>query len=109
MRGTVDVAMYDLNDNETVYRVTCKLTPETPDVPYLRNGDPGHPGDPGECEIEKVTLKGVEIKDWDHLGFDMEKIEELYLHLIEMDKQMTTLKSDNTALKEKIEQLEHRN
>lgn len=31
--------------------LSCDYSPETPDVPYLRNGDPGHPGDPEEFEV----------------------------------------------------------
>ena len=35
-------------------------TPGTPDVMYLRNGDPGHPGDPPEFYLNSATLKSIE-------------------------------------------------
>jgi hypothetical protein len=39
----------------------CKgnFTPSTPDVFYLRNGDPGYPGDPAELEAEEITIEGT--------------------------------------------------
>lgn len=46
---------------ERTYTVEYDYTSETPDVPYLRNGDPGYPGDPAEVEIEEVYLGGVKL------------------------------------------------
>ena len=37
--------------------IEYKYTPATPDVMYLRNGDPGHPGDP--AEISLISVKGM--------------------------------------------------
>jgi len=40
--------------------------PQTPDVMYLRNGDPGYPGDPEEMEIteiERADIKAVWFGD----------------------------------------------
>ena len=41
----------------------------TPDVPYLRNGDPGYPGDPSEFEISEVfiSIDGHRVKGDDFL------------------------------------------
>lgn len=33
--------------------------PATPDVPYLRNGDPGYPGDPEEVTDIEATINGT--------------------------------------------------
>lgn len=41
-------------DDRTL-EVEGSYTPSTPDVHYLRNGDPGYPGDPAELEITKVV------------------------------------------------------
>jgi hypothetical protein len=77
MKVTIDWPVYDEQDNETVYEIECACYAGTPDVPYLRNGDPGYPGDPAECEILKVSLNGVEVKDWENIkGFDVSKIED---------------------------------
>lgn len=76
MRVTFDYPVYDKDDNETVYRVTCYLTPYDPGRTY---GPPEkcYPPEGGECEIEKVELNGVEVKDWEKLGFDNGNIEDL--------------------------------
>ena len=37
-------------------RVEYDYSPATPDVMYLRNGDPGYPGEPEEFYITKVEL-----------------------------------------------------
>jgi len=37
-------------------RVEYDYSPATPDVMYLRNGDPGYPGGPEEFYITKVEL-----------------------------------------------------
>lgn len=54
MKSTV--AMDDLE-----FEVTYTYSPATPDVWYLRNGDPGYPGDPAEADIEKITLWGIDV------------------------------------------------
>ena len=36
-------------------------SPATPDVMYLRNGDPGYPGDPAEVEVLAAKLDGLDI------------------------------------------------
>lgn len=39
------------------------FTKGTPDVFYLKNGDPGHPGDPADVEdIEAVDEDGKEVE-----------------------------------------------
>ena len=40
---------------------TVDYRPGTPDVMYLRNGDPGYPGDPPELEVEAVWCNGVDV------------------------------------------------
>lgn len=32
-----------------------RFSPATPDVMYLRNGDPGYPGDPAEFDFDSIT------------------------------------------------------
>ena len=44
-----------------VYSIEYSYTPGTPDVPYLRNGDPGYPGDPDEIDIIKVFYMEKEL------------------------------------------------
>ena len=34
----------------------------TPDVHYLRNGDPGHPGDAEVVDITSATIDGVDVE-----------------------------------------------
>ena len=46
-------------------------TPGTPDVYYLRNGDPGYPGDPPELEILSARVGNIEIVS---LLLDNEKV-----------------------------------
>jgi hypothetical protein len=43
--------------------VTGIFTPSTPDVMYLRNGDPGYPGDAADFELNevKITTIGGEV------------------------------------------------
>ena len=45
---------FDIGGNTVDLWVTYTCTPGTPDVYYLRNGDPGYPGDPPEMEIESI-------------------------------------------------------
>jgi hypothetical protein len=42
--------------------IEADYTPPTPDVHYLRNGDPGHPGEPEEVEFLSVTIDGEDTK-----------------------------------------------
>lgn len=48
--------------------VEYDYSPSTPDVFYLRNGDPGHPGDPEEIDWSaSLLVGGVEVPldgDW---------------------------------------------
>jgi len=48
------------DDEEMPAKIRCALTPGTPDVRYLRNGDPGYPGDPAECEIVEAKFASGE-------------------------------------------------
>lgn len=59
--------------------VTFNFSPSTPDVWYLRNGDPGYPGDPAEVEITSIKIKGLELID----VLDYDTIEELEENLLE--------------------------
>jgi hypothetical protein len=62
---------------ETCYEITVEITPSTPDVWYLPNGDPGYPGDPGEIEILRIMQGKVEVpsRDWEAYGFTKEELE----------------------------------
>jgi len=44
-------------------------SPSTPDVMYLRNGDPGYPGDPEEMEITTIERGDIKRVDFgaDHI------------------------------------------
>ena len=59
------------------------------------------PGMPSAAEVE---TGGLELGDM--TVRQQVKIEELYLHMIEMDKELKALKKENQALKTRIEQLE---
>lgn len=50
-----------LGDN--TLSVDCHYTPGTPDVWYLRNGDPGYPGDPEEIEIERIRIGQEDVTE----------------------------------------------
>lgn len=50
-----------INYNGVELEVTGKYSPATPDVFYLRNGDPGHPGDPEEFSISSVSYEGTDV------------------------------------------------
>ncbi len=39
--------------------VEYSYSPGTPDVMYLKNGDPGYPGDPPELEIQTMTTPPI--------------------------------------------------
>ena len=58
----------------------------------------GHlPGIPSE---EQIKSEGLDLGEMQKM--QMEKIEEMYLHIIEMDKKITALQEENAALKEQI-------
>jgi hypothetical protein len=61
---------------------------------------------PGVPSAQEVAENGLQVGEMQRI--QMEKIEELYLHLIEIEQQMQALKSENAALKSKLEQLEQR-
>ncbi len=61
---------------------------------------------PGVASAQEVAEKGLDLGQTQKA--QMEKIEELYLHMIDMDKQMKSLKAENEALKTKVGQLEKR-
>lgn len=67
MKVTIEWPVYDADDNETIYEITCGLTKGSPGCMYLPNGDPGYPPEPPECDIETVKLNGVEVKEWEFL------------------------------------------
>ena len=71
----------DGEEVETLYDIECNLTPEEPEVRYLKNGDPGHPGSPPECEIVSIKINGKEVPPelWEKIGLDdrhREQVEE---------------------------------
>jgi hypothetical protein len=45
----IRVTLPDSEDRSV--EIIASYSPPTPDVFYLRNGDPGHPGDPEEIEV----------------------------------------------------------
>ena len=59
---------------------------------------------PNMPSSEEVEANGLELGDI--AVKQQEKIEELFLHLIEMDKELKALKQENEALKARLEQLE---
>ena len=61
---------------------------------------------PGVMSAQEVADNGLDLGQTQKV--QMEKIEELYLHLIEMDKQMKAVLSKNQALQARVEQLEQR-
>ena len=77
IKVTIEHAVYDEQDNETIYTIECSLTPY---VPAKIHGDPDdcHDSEGGECEIEKITLDGREIPhaEWKALKLDEEAIAE---------------------------------
>jgi hypothetical protein len=68
---TVDCGL--LGENDITFEVRC--SPGTPDVLYLRNGDPGYPGDPEELEI--VSAKRGDIDITQAFTFDHDRLHEL--------------------------------
>ncbi|MBC7774411.1 MAG: bZIP transcription factor [Phycisphaerae bacterium] len=61
---------------------------------------------PGVPSASEVAENGISLGEMQKT--QMEKIEELYLHMIEMEKQVKTLKAENEALKTKVDQMEKR-
>ncbi len=61
---------------------------------------------PGVVSAKEVADNGLNLGEMQKS--QMEKIEELYLHVIEMDKQLKALKAENEALKIKVGTLENR-
>lgn len=61
---------------------------------------------PGIASAKEVAENGLNLGEMQKA--QMEKIEELYLHLIEMNKQMQALKAENEALKSHVAELEKR-
>ena len=61
---------------------------------------------PGVSSAKEIAENGLNLGEMQKT--QMEKIEELYLHVIEMNKQLQTLKTENEALKTKVDQLEKR-
>lgn len=45
-------------EEEIAVEIEFDYTPGTPDVFYMRNGDPGYPGDPAEVENVEIIAAG---------------------------------------------------
>jgi hypothetical protein len=61
---------------------------------------------PGVASAKQVETEGLNLGQMQKA--QMEKIEELFLHVIALDKEMKALKAENASLKTKVEQLENR-
>lgn len=61
---------------------------------------------PGVPSAKTVAEEGLDLAGMQHA--QMEKIEELFLHLIALEKQVAALQVENAALKTKVNQLENR-
>lgn len=74
---------------ETCYEITVNISPATPDVMYLANGDPGYPGDPGEVEILRIMQGKLNVpeKDWEAYGFTKEELERVEEAALEIDSE----------------------
>ncbi|MBK7410150.1 MAG: bZIP transcription factor [Saprospirales bacterium] len=79
-----DYPLQGLNEVANYIEENCKL----PDMPSTEEVEANG------LEIGEITVK------------QQEKIEELFLHMIEMDKELKALKQENEALKARLEQLE---
>ncbi len=62
---------------------------------------------PGVASSKEIAENGLNLGEMQKT--QMEKIEELYLHMIAMDKELNALKAENSNLKAKVELLENRN
>ena len=60
--------------------VTFKYTPETPDVPYLRNGDPGYPGSGPEWDIISVTDETGRLLSDDEIDMYSDQIDRIIIN-----------------------------
>ena len=68
----------EVGENEVDVVVEATYTPGTPDVMYMRNGDPGYPGDPPEPEIVHVWAENALGEDVDIVHqLDDKQIEKL--------------------------------
>ncbi|MEQ1747641.1 MAG: hypothetical protein ABMA02_19590, partial [Saprospiraceae bacterium] len=61
---------------------------------------------PGIASAKEVAENGLDLATMQHA--QMEKIEELFLHLIALEKQVAALKAENNALTAKVNQLGNR-
>ncbi len=61
---------------------------------------------PGVASAKEVAEDGLDLAGMQHA--QMEKIEELFLHLIALEKQVAALRTENDALKAKVNHLENR-
>lgn len=61
----------EVGGEELELEVRGEFHPGTPDVWYLKNGDPGHPGDPAEVDIHSITHNGAPVTLTDE---EMEKV-----------------------------------
>ncbi|MDO8367429.1 MAG: hypothetical protein Q7T20_11570 [Saprospiraceae bacterium] len=62
---------------------------------------------PGVVSAQEVAENGLNLGEMQQA--QMEKIEELFLHMIAMNKELNAIKAENSALKAKLEQLNQRN
>ena len=86
---------YSFTMGNNFYESILMVSPSTPDVFYLGNGDPGYPGDPTNIDILKlfmVTELGPElvsdtIKALDYLyTYEVEEIDKVAKDSIESKK-----------------------
>jgi len=59
---------------------------------------------PGVPSAEEVGTDGIQVGEMNAIL--LEKIEELTLHMIDMNKEVKTLREENQTLKNRIDQLE---
>lgn len=51
----------EVNEVERDVRCVGKFTPGSPDVLYMRNGDPGYQGDSPEAEVSAMWMDGKAV------------------------------------------------
>ena len=56
---TVEVVYHGL-----LLTVEGEYSPATPDVWYLRNGDPGYPGDPADFDIHSIKCDDIDMTEF---------------------------------------------
>jgi hypothetical protein len=61
---------------------------------------------PGVASAIEIAANGLNVGELQKV--QMEKIEEIYLHLIELEKKIMALQAENEALKTKVDKLERR-